>query len=71
MRNLVRSGWVSTILIVLSWILLLLIAFFYIPGSNEGTHVVRLGANTPSSNFPKNGIIGNFDYPGVQTGPLQ
>jgi hypothetical protein len=31
MRNLVRSGWVSTILIVLSWILLLLIAFFYIP----------------------------------------
>jgi hypothetical protein len=28
MRNFVRSGWVSTILIVLSWILLLLIAFF-------------------------------------------
>jgi|HubBroStandDraft_6_1064221.scaffolds.fasta_scaffold903367_2 hypothetical protein len=30
MRNFVRSGWVSTILIVLSWILLLLIAFFYV-----------------------------------------
>jgi hypothetical protein len=30
MRNFVRSGWVSTILIVLSWILLLLIAFIYI-----------------------------------------
>jgi hypothetical protein len=30
MRKVVRSGWVSTILTVLSWILLLLIAFFYI-----------------------------------------
>jgi hypothetical protein len=30
MRNFVRSGWVSTILTVLLWILLLLIAFFYI-----------------------------------------
>jgi len=30
MRNFVRSGWPSTILIVLSWILLLLMAFFYI-----------------------------------------
>jgi hypothetical protein len=30
MRNFVRSGLVSTILIVLSWILVLLIAFFYI-----------------------------------------
>ena len=29
-RREVRSGWVSTILIVLSWILLLLIAFLYI-----------------------------------------
>ena len=30
MRNLVRSDWVRTILIVLLWTLLLLIAFFYI-----------------------------------------
>jgi hypothetical protein len=30
MRNFVLSAWVSTILIVLSWILPLLIAFFYI-----------------------------------------
>jgi hypothetical protein len=37
MRNLVRSGWVSTILIVLSWTLLLLIAFFYIRSLIEGT----------------------------------
>ena len=30
MRNFVPSGWVSTIIIVLSWILRLLIASFYI-----------------------------------------
>jgi uncharacterized membrane protein required for colicin V production len=30
MRNSIRSGLVSTILTVLSWVLVLLIAFFYI-----------------------------------------
>jgi hypothetical protein len=30
MRNFVRSGWVSTIVTALSWILLSLMAFFYI-----------------------------------------
>ena len=37
MRNLVRSGWMSTILMVLSWTLMLLIAFFYIRALIEGT----------------------------------
>jgi len=30
MRDFVRSGWLSTIVIVLSWILLLVMVFFYI-----------------------------------------
>ena len=51
MRNFVRSGWVSTILVVLSWILLLLIAFFYIRALMKESMWFDKG-NTPIVELP-------------------
>ena len=43
MRDFVRSGWLSTIVIVLSWILLFGDGVLLHPGSNEGTMWFDLG----------------------------